>query len=192
MRGRWPQDVTSSAHDAEGSICSKRSNLTRPKDRPATPEMEVTPTRSWGELNIQPDRGGKSRFRRSTALRPRRLLSVALATTMGKPWHACFSSGWRVAWLLAVRYRRSVLRVRTDLYRRRCRRRGPWHVRRDGTLLLAPRPDASNTHRSVRHAVALVYSGCAGWSCAVLACANSVSNRNGRPLRRLALSTHIG
>jgi hypothetical protein len=39
MRGRArgvPQDVTSSVLDAEGSICSKRSDLTRPKDLLAT------------------------------------------------------------------------------------------------------------------------------------------------------------
>src|SRR5262249_57483063 len=32
-----PQDVTSSWPDAEGSICSKRSRLSRPKDLLATP-----------------------------------------------------------------------------------------------------------------------------------------------------------
>src|SRR6266849_1380760 len=31
-----PQDVTSSESNTEGSICSKRSRLTRPKDLPAT------------------------------------------------------------------------------------------------------------------------------------------------------------
>jgi hypothetical protein len=29
--------------DAEGSICSKRSSLTRPKDLPATPQKRVLP-----------------------------------------------------------------------------------------------------------------------------------------------------
>src|SRR6516225_5910415 len=32
----WPQDVTSSGLDTEGSICSKRSRLTRSKDLLAT------------------------------------------------------------------------------------------------------------------------------------------------------------
>jgi hypothetical protein len=39
-----PQDVTSSGADAEGSICSQRSSLTRPKDLLATPLNGILPT----------------------------------------------------------------------------------------------------------------------------------------------------
>jgi hypothetical protein len=44
MRGQvaQPQDVTSSDLDAEGSICSQRSNLTRPKDLLATLSLKDT------------------------------------------------------------------------------------------------------------------------------------------------------
>ena len=39
-----PQDVTSSWSDAEGSICSQRSSLSRPKDLLATPLLRILPT----------------------------------------------------------------------------------------------------------------------------------------------------
>ena len=40
-----PQDVTSFLEfDAEGSICSKRSYLSRPKDLLATPLLRILPT----------------------------------------------------------------------------------------------------------------------------------------------------
>src|SRR5262245_38156325 len=45
-----PQDVTSSWSVAEGSICSKRSSLTRPKDLLATPLLRLLPLR-WRERN---------------------------------------------------------------------------------------------------------------------------------------------
>src|SRR4051812_39274583 len=38
-----PQDVTSSGSEAEGSICSQRSDLSRPRDLLATPPEEGTP-----------------------------------------------------------------------------------------------------------------------------------------------------
>src|SRR3954451_19364170 len=38
----WPQDVTSSGTDAKGSICSKRSSLTRPKDLPRDSPFKAT------------------------------------------------------------------------------------------------------------------------------------------------------
>ena len=42
------QDVTSSASDTEGSVGSKRSNLSRPKGLPATLQQEDTPDGSSG------------------------------------------------------------------------------------------------------------------------------------------------
>src|ERR1035438_4116168 len=38
-----PQDVTSSWYNAEGSNCSKRSNLSRPEARPAAPQQRILP-----------------------------------------------------------------------------------------------------------------------------------------------------
>ena len=59
-----PQDVTSSGSDAEGSICSKRSSLSRPKDLPATPPDEDTPDPDGAsKMNIQADRRGMTAFR---------------------------------------------------------------------------------------------------------------------------------
>jgi len=66
MRGQvaQPQDVTSSLLDAEGSICSQRSCLTRPKDLLAT--LSKKDTRAGGcvvGLNMQADGGGMTAFR---------------------------------------------------------------------------------------------------------------------------------
>src|SRR5262249_3659248 len=68
-----PQDVTSSGLDTEGSICSKRSCLTRPKDLLATSSESLATTRGVVEMNIQADRGRTPVWRASTSL-PRPLL----------------------------------------------------------------------------------------------------------------------
>ena len=41
-RGSTPQEVTSSGLDTEGSICSQRSRLSRPKGLLATPPLELS------------------------------------------------------------------------------------------------------------------------------------------------------
>src|SRR4029079_12162215 len=54
-----PQDVTRSSTDAQGSICSQRSRLTRPKDLPCDSPNGDSPNAMLGAKgNIQADRGG--------------------------------------------------------------------------------------------------------------------------------------